>query len=128
MSNAYTKLQQRVTSIDQLTPAERLLIVRALKVYGSMQYLVAVNDALPQRRNRLDRITSLHAAISSDEEGEGLVGAPIGPQGLTIPLIAADAKRLAIIKPAAQAVCSRFDMRIQMVEFTERKDLEVYQP
>jgi hypothetical protein len=128
MTNEYLQLQQRIADCTTFNPAERHLMICAIQVYASMRDVSAANAALPQRRNRLDRITSLHAAISSDEEGEGLCAAPIGPQGMTIPLIAADAKRLSIIQPAAQAIASRFDMRVQMAVFKDRQDLEVYQP
>jgi predicted pyridoxine 5'-phosphate oxidase superfamily flavin-nucleotide-binding protein len=70
------------------------------------------------------RIESVWMVISVDEHGnEGVVAAPMG--GLTMPLIASDEKRLALIQGAALAI-KRSNLfpgrRLKIIRLTQRED------
>jgi hypothetical protein len=70
------------------------------------------------------RIESISAFISigSDDE-EGIIGAPIGPQGEVIPLIAADEARLLSLMPLATRIASVQGIRIKLIRFTHREEV-----
>lgn len=74
--------------------------------------------------NVLPHIGSVWAFLSVDQAGnEGVCAAPIGPGGMTLPLIAADQARLASLTPIAEALAAMTGMTIRLVEFTGRVDL-----
>lgn len=74
--------------------------------------------------NILPHIGSIFAYLSVDEVGnEGVCAAPIGPGGMTVPLIAADRERLLSITPVAESLAAMTGMTIRLVEFTGRIDL-----
>jgi hypothetical protein len=73
--------------------------------------------------NYLPRIENIWAFLSVDEGGEGVVAAPV--DGMTVPLIAADEARLTSLRPLARVVASKFDIPIRLVQFTERRELEL---
>lgn len=77
--------------------------------------------------NYLAQIKSIYAFLSVDEGGEGVCAAPLGDLG-AVPLIAADEARLESIRPAAQYIAKVFNKPVRLVQFTERRELEVIQP
>jgi hypothetical protein len=77
--------------------------------------------------NYLGRIESIWAALSIDEGGEGVCGAPMGQFGL-VPLIAADKRRLDQIMPLARNIAKASRKPVRIAKFTKREDVEVYQP
>jgi hypothetical protein len=76
--------------------------------------------------NFLGRIDAIWAALSLDEGGEGVCAAPIG--GMTLPLIAADKRRLDQIIPIARRIAELFNKPVRLAKFTRREDVEIYQP
>lgn len=76
--------------------------------------------------NYLGRIEQIWAALSLDEGGEGVIAAPMG--GMTLPLIAADKRRLDQIVPIAKRVANMFGKPVRLAKFSQREDVEVYQP
>ncbi len=69
------------------------------------------------------RIDKLWAYISRDERGnEGLCAATM-PNGMLLPLIAADQARLESLTPIAEALAKHAKFSIHLVEFTGRTEL-----
>lgn len=77
--------------------------------------------------NYLAQIKSIYAFLSVDEGGEGVCAAPIGDLG-AVPLIAADEARLESLRPVAKYVAAVFGKPVRLVQFTERRELEVIEP
>lgn len=73
----------------------------------------------------LDRIDAVWAWISSDETGEGVLAAPIGPGGSIVPLVAADEARLASIRPWALAIGEASGRQIRLIRLSMREEIEV---
>jgi hypothetical protein len=72
----------------------------------------------------MPRITRMWAYLSVDPKtGDEGVCAMTLPNGVVMPLIAADLKRLAGLESTAEQLARDSGMRIQLVEFTERRDL-----
>jgi hypothetical protein len=70
------------------------------------------------------RIESISAFISvGPDDEEGVIGAPIGPQGEMVPLIAADETRLRQLAPVALAMAQQYHMRIKLIRFTNREEV-----
>jgi hypothetical protein len=70
------------------------------------------------------RITSISAFISiGDDDEEGVIGAPIGPEGEMIPMIAADETRLRQLTPIAMAMAQQYHIRIKLIRFTHREEV-----
>lgn len=68
-------------------------------------------------------IDSIYAFISEDENGEGVCAASNGT-ALIMPLIAADERRLELLKPIAQELARHTKKKIKLVKFSVREDLE----
>lgn len=69
--------------------------------------------------NTMPCIREIWAFVSVDAEGnEGVCAAMIG--GAWMPLIAADAARLAQLRPIAARLATAGNMRIRLVRFTSR--------
>jgi hypothetical protein len=111
-------LKERIAVSDAFTPAERDFL------------LDAINAAVPRPTiahnppNYLGRIDAIWAALSVDDGGEGVCAAPIG--GMTLPLIAADAERLTVIRPLCRELAKVFCKPVRLVKFTTREDLEIF--
>lgn len=73
---------------------------------------------------KLDRIDSVYLFVASDETGEGVCGAPLLGPGTMVPLIAADEKRLASIRPVAEMMVREFGQKIKLIKFTTREEIE----
>lgn len=78
--------------------------------------------------NYLGRIDHIWAFLSLDEGGEGVCAAPLGHGMLTVPMIAADAKRLDSLKPIARKLANLFRKPVRLAKFAAREDVEIYQP
>jgi len=73
--------------------------------------------------NYLKRIDSIYAILSIDEGGEGVVGAPIGPDSSMVPLIAADKERLKDLKVIAEQLAKQLGWKMKIVRFTTREEI-----
>lgn len=74
--------------------------------------------------NTMPRIGAIWAYLSRDSHGnEGLCAAPIGPGGMTVPMIAADQARLESLTPIAEQLAAMTGVTIVLVEFTTRTEL-----
>lgn len=76
--------------------------------------------------NYLGRIGFIWAWLSIDEGGKGVVAAPMGD--LTMPLIAADKRRLDQLKPLAEMLAKRIGKPVRLARFSKREDMEIVQP
>ena len=119
-------LKERIAISDAFTPKERDFLLDAINDRISTKGIGVIVEHAP--RNYLGRIDHIWIALSVDEGGEGVVAAPIGPGGMTVPLVAADKQRLDAIKPLSRALAVRFRKVIRIAKFTQREDMEVYRP
>lgn len=78
--------------------------------------------------NFLNQIDLIYAFLSMDESGEGIIGAPIGPGGSMMPLIASDATRMRTIVPLVHDIANAYGMKIKLVKFTTREMIEEINP
>jgi hypothetical protein len=109
-------LRERIALCEDFTPVERDLILA----------LLPEPTEVVDTPNYLGRIDAIWAALSLDEGGEGLCAAPIG--GMTLPLIAADKRRLELIRPLARQIATMFRKPVRLAKFTQREDVEIFQP
>jgi hypothetical protein len=93
-------LRERVALCKDFTPHERDLILTAL---GPEPALTA--SIMHSPSNYLGRIDAIWAALSLDDGGEGLCAAPVGT--MTLPLIAADKRRLERVVGAGRRAADR---------------------
>jgi hypothetical protein len=114
-------LRERVALCNDFAPGERNLILSALNAYAPDPATTVTHT--PQNYMRIDR---LWAALSVDDGGEGLCAAPMIPGQLTTPLIAADKRRLDIIRPWAQRVAKMTKRTVRIVKFGSREDVEIF--
>jgi hypothetical protein len=69
-------------------------------------------------------IERLWAYVAVHDDGdEGIIAAPIG--GLTMPLVAADLRRVELLRPYAEVVARTFGKPVRLVRFDRRTDVEV---
>jgi hypothetical protein len=119
-------LKERIAISPEYTADERDFILEAINhaVAAAAPPMTVVHN--PQ--NYLGRIDGIHMVLSVDDGGEGVVAAPIGPGGMTVPLIAADARRLKTIRDIAPELVRHFGKVLRLAKFTKREDLEVWRP
>lgn len=77
--------------------------------------------------NYLEKITELYAFISSDENGEGVIGhaMPINGQMVMMPFVCADKDRVDSLRPIAEKMAIDSKQQIRLIRFTSREDIEV---
>lgn len=75
---------------------------------------------------RFQRIDEFHAWISSDEDGEGLIG-HMTPTGW-LPLIGADRERIESLRGLAQQTADASGVEVRLVSFSVRTDVETLTP
>jgi hypothetical protein len=77
-------------------------------------------------KNDMPRIDSIWAFVSVDpaDGNEGVCAATLG--GVTLPLIAADEKRLAILTPIAQNIANVTGRVVQLVRFHQREVIKQF--
>jgi hypothetical protein len=111
-------LKERIAISDAFTPEERTFL------------LTAINAAPPMEKyeapNYLGRIEQIWAFLSLDEGGEGVCAAPMGE--LTMPLIAADKRRLDDLFPLARGIANVFGKPVRLAKFSQREDVTIIQP
>lgn len=115
-------LKERIAISDAFTPAERDFLLDAVNAAGAAATFTEVHTA----PNYLGRIDAIWIVLSVDDGGEGVVAAPFG--NMTLPLIAADKRRLEQIVPAARALARTFGRVCRLIKFTHREEVEVYRP
>lgn len=78
-----------------------------------------------QPKNTMPKIESIWAYVSvdADDGNEGVCAVTFG-NGITIPLIAADPARLDSIRPLAMDLAAKTGMKIRLVRFTSREEIE----
>jgi hypothetical protein len=119
-------IKERIAISSEWQPAERDFILQCINFAIEAQAPPAtVLHAPPNYLGRIDRIW---AFLSLDDGGEGVVAAPIGPNSMTVPLIAADKRRLDSLIPIAKQLTKAFRKPIRLAKFTKREDVEIYQP
>src|SRR5262249_35816860 len=116
-------LKERVALAEGFTPDERTFLLDCIaEMIAAHPHLAAMHA--PQ--NYLGRIEQLWVALSVDEGGEGVCAAPFG--NMMLPLFAADRRRLEQMVPAAKAIAREFGKPVRLAKFTQREDVEIYQP
>jgi hypothetical protein len=121
------ELKQKIGVCDDFSLEERKLLLRAIDLAVTSRpaepvQIVDVHVA----PNYMGRIEMIWAALSLDEGGEGVCAAPMG--GMTLPLIAADKRRLEQIIPIARRIADLFGKPVRLAKFTRREDVDIYQP
>jgi hypothetical protein len=115
-------LKERVAIADAFTPEERDFVLGAINTVAvSVLTRVVAHDP----GNYMGRIDRIWAFLSLDDGGEGVMGAPL--DGGTVPLIAADKRRLDDLIPLARRLATRFGKPIRLAKFSKR-DVDIYQP
>lgn len=72
-------------------------------------------------------IDTVHAFIGVDHDGEG-IAAFLGPDGVWMPMVAADPERIKHLRPIAQDIATISGKRLVLAKFSVREDLEVINP
>ena len=114
-------LKEKICVGATLTPGEINFVLDCINANTPPHGTLAASP-----KNYLAHINSIWAFISVDESGEGLCAMPIG--GMTVPMIAADERRLASLRPAASVIANMFKKPVRLVRFKNREDLQVYRP
>lgn len=117
-------LRERVAICNDFAPGERDLILSALNAYAPDPATTVMLDP----GNYMGRIEHLWAALSVDDGGEGLCAAPMMPGHLTVPLIAADKRRLALIRPWAKRIAREAGKSVRIAKFGSRIDVGIFRP
>lgn len=115
-------LKERIAISADYTPQERDFLLEAVNAAADAHRPMVAHDP----GNYLGRIDAIYAALSLDDDGEGVCAAPMG--GMTVPLIAADKQRLVSIRPIAAKIAKLFKKPVRIVKFTKREEIEIFQP
>jgi hypothetical protein len=122
-------LKERIAISDDFSLEERKFLLRCIDLaitQKARELDPAAAAEMHAPPNYLGRIDAIWAALSLDEGGEGVCAAPMG--GMTLPLIAADKRRLEQIIPIARRIATLFGKPVRLAKFTRREDVEIYQP
>lgn len=123
MTKSTVDLRERIALCKDFSPAERDLILSSLAATDPQA------DAVDTAPNYLGRIEHIWMVLSVDDGGEGIVSAPLpGVNALTIPLVAADARRLTSIRPMAQQIARGYGKVVRIAKFTKREDVDIFRP
>lgn len=117
-------LKERIAIADLFTQDERMFILAAVNAVVEATNIV---EGIPVHNppNRPGRIETLWAALSIDDNGEGLCAAPMGD--LTMPLVTANRLLLdKVIIPMARHIAKVARKPVRLVKFTKREDVELY--
>jgi hypothetical protein len=117
-------LKGRIAISNDFSLEERKLLLRCIDMAVTRRPAEPVE--IIEAPNYLGRIDAIWAALSLDEGGEGVCAAPFGD--MTLPLIAADKRRLDQIIPVARRMANLFNKPVRLAKFTRREDVEIYQP
>lgn len=74
------------------------------------------------------RIETVFAFVVIDTDGTEGIPAVRGPDGMAMPLVAADPERLASLRPVAQLMAMRLGKRVELIRFTTRTHLDWLEP
>jgi hypothetical protein len=118
-------IKERLAVSPEWEPDERDFILECVNIALEAQMRPPPVVHAPNYLGRIDRIW---AFLSLDDGGEGVVAAPIGPERMTVPLIAADKRRLDSLIPIAKQLAKVFNKPIRLAKFSKRDDVEIYQP
>lgn len=71
------------------------------------------------------RITEMWAYISIDpiDDNEGVIGAPIGPNGEMMGLVGADSLMMEKLRPIVEMMSKQINIKIKLVKFTNRVEV-----
>ena len=119
-------IKERIVLSAAFTPDERNFILDAINATPAAQ--VADGAVAHDPGNYLGRIESIWAWLSVDDGGEGVCAAPMHNGMLTTPLIAADKRRLDMVRPIAERMAQMFKKPIRLAKFTKREDIEIIRP
>ena len=77
----------------------------------------------------LKKITELYAFVSSDKNGEGIVGqSMMTPSGMMMmPFVCADKARMESLKPLAKQIAEESKKKIKLIRLIQREELETYE-
>jgi hypothetical protein len=117
----FIDLKERIAISDTFTPQERDFLLDAVNAH-----MPPDDAARYDPGNYMGRIEQIWAYLSVDDGGEGVCAAPFANG--TIPLIAADKRRLDQLKPTARSLASMFKKPVRLVRFKQREDVEIIQP
>jgi hypothetical protein len=117
-------IKERIAISTEWKPDERDFILECINVAIDAQRPVAVELHAPA--NYLGRIDRLWAFLSVDDGGEGVIAAPLG--NMTVPLVAADKRRVDDLIPIAKQMARVFGKPIRLAKFSKREDVEIYRP
>ena len=76
--------------------------------------------------NTLPRLDAIWVFATVDENGEGIIAAPLMGPGSLVPFVAGDESRVASLRPIAQQMSAVFGKRVRLVKFTHREVLEEF--
>lgn len=78
--------------------------------------------------NEIHRIDEVYCFISSDETGEGIIGATREILGQTVfmPFVCADKARMESIKPMAKQIAKESGKKIKLIKLSVREEIEEY--
>lgn len=117
----YISIKERIAISDAFTPQERAFILDAINAHSIPEDAVTMHTT-----NYMGRIEQIWAYLSIDEGGEGVCAMPFN--GTTIPLIAADKRRLDQLRPYARSISNAFRKPVRLARFKQREDIEIFQP
>jgi hypothetical protein len=83
------------------------------------------NDPLLiQPKNTMPRINEVWAFLSIDpkDSNEGVMATRMG--SYWVPLIGTDEARIKSLRPMVEEMAQRFDLKVKLVKFTHREELE----
>lgn len=125
MTIRHVDLKERIAISAAFTPEERDFLLDAINDKVAQQIHAVILEHSPP--NYLGRIDHIWMALSVDEGGEGIVGAPLG-HNITMPLVAADKRRLDDITALARAIAMRFGKVVRIAKFGSREDVQMFRP
>lgn len=79
-------------------------------------------------KNYLEKITEIYAFVSSDKDGEGVIGESMNtPFGMMfMPFVCADKERMESLKPLAKRIGKDKKIKIKLIKLTQREVIEEY--
>jgi hypothetical protein len=117
-------VKERIALSDAFKPDERDFMLECINaaIEAQTPRVVVADDP----GNYLGRIDRIWAFLSLDDGGEGVMAAPIG--GMTLPMVAADKRRVDSLIPLAKKLAKSFGKPVRLAKFDQRTDVDIYQP
>ena len=127
-------IKEKIAVGGTLTPSQRDFVLTCINETTGITGIASEN-VLKKRGtvhisppNYLGRIDQIWAFLSVDDGGEGICSAPLKDGMLTVPMIAADKRRLDSLRPIARQMPNIFKKPVRLAKFATREDIEIYQP